>query len=187
MKKKYRHDGYYRLRRIRTTQEHRVNGKRSDPDYKWARAKRCGKNLPNSWDDITTRPQKTWKVKREKQYRDEKRGKKHVIQVGLCFDEWKLTQYFEEHDIPYVIKDIKEQQTRTFKVMEQRVVRTVPQFIRVWDKNLNKIVKGHQIGYRDIYEWVETDKTRTSTHCYLLGYEITWWTDTNIGIDYIIG
>jgi len=61
------------LRRPKTTQERRANGKRTeqrDLEYK-IRAKRSGANLVDAWDDICTSVSTGWKAqtKRKKQYK----------------------------------------------------------------------------------------------------------------------
>lgn len=143
MKKKY--DRYRCHRSIRTTQEHRANGKRSDPDYKWARAKRCSNNLPDSWSDVRACYQKTWKHKRETQYRVGGRGKRHVLHLDFHVKEWELQDYFEEHDIPYEIKRVRESRWR-------------------WSE------------YRN--DWYH--------YCVTVGFVMTYWTDKDIGIEYIL-
>ena len=61
------------LRRPKTTQERRVNGKRTeqrDLEYK-IRAKRSAANLPEAWDDICISVSTGWKAqtKRKTQYK----------------------------------------------------------------------------------------------------------------------
>ncbi len=185
MKKKYKHSNYFR--RIKTTQEHRANGKRSDEHYRWARAKRCGKNLPNSWDDITTRPQKTWKVKRRNQHRDKHRGRKHSMKFETWVDLWKLENYLDEHEIPYCIEDLKETRSIPYNVTIVINTDTIAKYTFEWDKKTNKRVKGHQIGWEHIWQRVETGEVKYRTYSVIVGYEVTWWANKDIGIDYIIG
>ena len=104
MKNRYRHRCY---RRPRTQAERKAN----QGDY--VRAKRRPCNIPNSWDDYPVCVQKTWKVKRLKQYRDKPRGKAHEIKLDAdtkWYALWKLKEYFMDHDIPFVVirKNINE-------------------------------------------------------------------------------
>lgn len=64
--------GYHR--QPRTTQERRRNIR----DREFTRGKR--RNIPNAWDDISIRRQKSWKKKRNTQYRGDKDG----------FSYWKI-------------------------------------------------------------------------------------------------
>lgn len=72
--------------------------------------------LPDSFDDIWRRPQKSWKKKRKTQYRDPCRGPQHEITIGTdsirppCR---RYEEYFEEHDIPYFIETIRNVRIKT--------------------------------------------------------------------------
>jgi hypothetical protein len=57
------------LRRPKTTQERRVNGKRTDRREYKIRARRNAANLPEAWDDIWATTQRSWKKHRKKQYK----------------------------------------------------------------------------------------------------------------------
>jgi hypothetical protein len=66
------------------------------------RGKRSKKNIPNSWDDIQTTSQKTWKKKRKtKYYTVGDKGKKYSIDVKTRVDFYKLEDYFENNNIIY--------------------------------------------------------------------------------------
>lgn len=61
--------GYYRY--PRTTQEKRANQGKQDP---LVRPSRRSNGLPTSYDDLQKCHQKSWKVRRKKQYREDKTG-----------------------------------------------------------------------------------------------------------------
>ena len=61
--------GYHR--HPRTTQERRFSQDRFDLTI---RGKRRSNNLPNAWDDIGIRPERSWKKLRKTQYRVDKTG-----------------------------------------------------------------------------------------------------------------
>jgi len=73
MRKHYTHHG---LRRMKTTQERRANGKRCFlhiDDYKVKiRPKRNMSNLPEAWDDYWIYVPKCWKNHRKTQYKQDK-------------------------------------------------------------------------------------------------------------------
>ena len=182
--KKYKHDRWYRS--VRTTQERRANGKRSDPTYKWARAKRCGSNLADSWDDMPVCRQKTWKHKRKSQHRDRQRGRKHTAKFNMWADVWKLENYLDEHEIPYCVEDLKETRSTPYNVTVVINTGAVEKYDYVWDKKTGKRVKGHQIGWDYIWERVETGEVRYRVYSVTVGYEVNWWTEKDIGLEYIL-
>lgn len=133
--------GYYR--RPKTAQEKRANGRRSG----WSRAKRRYPNLPDSYHDLMSECQKTWKVKRLTQYR-EKRGQQHTIFLPhngrwrwlFWASTWGIQRWFDDHDVPCQIKKVERRE-------------------------------------------YTSRNTYLST---LLGYTLTWWSDKDIGIDYVV-
>lgn len=151
MKKKKKYSWY---RHMKTGQERRANGSRKDRElYKWIRAKRSAQNLPNTWDDVQYTNQKTWKVKRLKQYRDNPRGQQHSMSFKASGsyswrrteDVWVLYDYLEEHDIPFRFETIKESYIYYSYYYKQEVL-------------------GHKT----------------------VGYTITWWSDKDIGVNFIL-
>jgi hypothetical protein len=96
----YKH--YYRA--PKTTQERRMSYAHGE----FVRAKRRASNLPNTYDDINIDYQKSWKKKRAKQYRIGKRGKRQEFYFDYYVRTWYIEEYLEEHDIPYILEDIKE-------------------------------------------------------------------------------
>lgn len=112
-KKNYDHYGSYRA--PKTTQEKRIYA-----DHKeYVRGKRSKRALPGTWDDIRTtdwRMRKSWKVKREKQYRVGGRGKRHEIYVESFVREWELIQFFDKHDIPY--RSINQYDTHDYQYID---------------------------------------------------------------------
>lgn len=182
MKRRRKRSSYYR--RIRTTQEHRANGSRKDHDlYGWARPGRCGLNLPSSWDDIHSVEQRTWKVKREKQYRVGKRGKQHVCYVEeylypFPMPEYEFENYCKEYDIPYYIEEVY----KRVPIKEYEVKKTY-----------DGVVKYFWSEYRYCNWWTspnekyeETGHTRISHYMRRVGYKLTWWSNKDIGIDYVL-
>jgi hypothetical protein len=106
---------YYRC--PRTTQERRFNHR----DLEYVRGRRHPCNLPNTYDDIRACVQKTWKLSRKTQYRQLKFNRyTHTIMYGegreSCLGRWRrpwesefrLWDYFNTHEIPFVEEPIKE-------------------------------------------------------------------------------
>ncbi len=89
------------MRRPRTTQERRENGKRSQ----FARPKRSASNLTNAWDDKVVTQQRTWKKRRRSQYRVGGRGKEHRVLLEYHPSRlYWLKLWMEDHDVPCSIK-----------------------------------------------------------------------------------
>lgn len=96
--------GYYR--HPKTTQERRWGYAHRE----YIRGRRLPSQLPTAYDEISVCEQKSWKKKRKTQYHCGGRGKETVVYIPNEDYEWycryrspvrKLTEYFDEHDIPY--------------------------------------------------------------------------------------
>lgn len=179
MKKNLR---WVRHRRPRTTSEARAN------QDGWCRPGRRYKNLPNSWSSHYLTYEKSWKQKRRTQYYPDGRGKEHSIIVDYySIHDWNLRKYFEDHNIPYRIENVREQYwfkktlwkkvptgwkkpvyhtTRTKKdgkpVIIRRIIRWEPEY--KWEKNGYEMIRSYRI----------------------IAHKITWWYDKNIGLEYIL-
>lgn len=180
-------------RHPRTTQERRENGKRRN---NWGRAKRNQANLVSAWDDIHIRTQKTWKLKRRHQYRDKSRGTRHTLFLpnssrkswGFWIDTWALREYLNSHDIPFCIEDKwnKEERVYTHEYV-YTYNKPIPYIEVQHGKNKTQRLIEHEY-LRSTDEWVlmPLKKPRITYWCTLLGYKLTWWSDKDIGIEYIL-
>jgi len=102
---------YHCMRRPRTTQERRENGKRSQ----FARPKRSSCNLPNAWDDKNIVSQRSWKKRRRSQYRVGGRGQKHSVLTCYYLPEfWQLERWMENHDVPCSMKYLRDKNVGLF-------------------------------------------------------------------------
>jgi len=107
-------------RHPKTTQERRKAAEGKD----WSeygrvkiRARRNFANLPNTYDDINIRHQKTWKKKRSTQHReaglrrDENRHERVFPYIQYCRGDWRalyrFTDYLEQNDIPFREEQIR--------------------------------------------------------------------------------
>lgn len=99
---------YHYYRRPKTTQERRWGY----AHYEYVRGGRKPSQLPTSYDDISVCEQKSWKKKRDTQYKVGGRGKEHIVYLPYVYQErftrWsdtaterKLLAYFDDHDISY--------------------------------------------------------------------------------------
>lgn len=170
MKNKTKHQKGYR--NPRTTQERRVNGKRS----KWGRAKRNQSNLVDAYDDRCHIVQKTWKVKRRHQYRCGGRGAEHqVIILEPHANIWAITQWFNEHDIPHRLTPMYKIERVTYVRRRVRcIVGSEPKTIVHHDG----VAERYQLpiyGYKYL-------APKEYMRRYLTGYELTWWYDKDIDI-----
>ena len=172
--KKRQHDRWYR--RPRSIGEARANC-----DCEYARAKRRPVNLPDSWDDrpIRVNRDKSWKHKRKTQYRGNKRGERHELVTDNSIFEYDFKEYCEQHDIPHKVENLYESYIyrhylsdyRWAKCMRYRhnFVTGKYEYMLVWD-----------------YTWVPNGKYEDRKHTRLIGYKLIWWSDKDIGIDYIL-
>jgi hypothetical protein len=179
----------------RTNNEKRANQDEYEERTKIAplcRAKRHPRNLADAWDDKYHEVQRSWKVRRKKQYRGEKRGAEHHIFLEGWRRLWYVEEYFKDHDIPYKIEKVTEQYTYTAPIHSKIVKRRVPEYFykHVWGKNENgdrRIVKEvqHQIGWKEEYDFVLIGY-QTKVGVRLVGYNLVWWSNKDIGIDFVL-
>lgn len=188
MKKKH---NYHDRRHPRTYQE-----KKANQDQEYVRGKRLPKQLVSLWDAPLAEHQKTWKVKRQTQYRPNRRGKEHSIELRLQFPyglKYRLSEYFDEHDIPYRIERLFEIElvTRYYK-QEYRLVGHIPRLLRTGNppKSFRDLVAMRQrkLVWIPIYKWVNVklDKPYQQKYSRFVGLKVTWWSDKDIGIDFIL-
>ncbi len=193
-RRRWKHGSY---RSIRTTQERRSS---FAYEKKYVRPARNFANLPNSYDDKHVHGDTSWKGARKTQYRANGRGKQHEMVINTTdFNRWRwaaqytLRDYFVKHDIPYRIDEIKEQYTYKSYPSKSvlRFVRPRYQLKYSWvtgadgERSIQR-VQGHQIGWETIYDFVPTGEIKIVKASKTVGYRITWWSDKDIGIDYIL-
>lgn len=163
-------------RSLRTTAERRAN---SNPEVKdFVRAKRRGKNLPNSWDDYRVCVQKTWKERHKTRYRVGKRGQRHEYFLSGTWSrkyEWDFIEYCEAHNIPHTVEPVHK--SYTYYRKEQVFIPTLD----VFGKPVLHPIYGCRTG-----EWVFTGKYTEHRGTQTIGTKLIWWSDKDIGIEYII-
>ena len=175
--KKKNYGCYYR--RVRTTQERRFS---YDGEHKnYVRGKRRGCNIPSSYDDIASCVQKTWKVKRKRQYREGRRGKKNEVVVGKWSTSWNFQEYCEEHNIPFAVEEVREYYTYQRPEIKRVKDLYVPAYSYCWPKE-----RQYQVGFVWTYKRVETGHMITYKSWRIREYKLIWWSDKDIGIEYII-
>ncbi len=197
MRNKTKNQRFYR--KPRTTQERRVNHKRN----KWCRKRRNGNNLTDSYDDRCSCVQKTWKVKRRQQYRECGRGQQHTVFLPndtggaswrFWVNTWNLEEWFNNHDIPCRVEKVQEIEVRV--QTHQRVYKctgwepyTYVRRTRTTDgAKKSETLYETKTSWRGVYSWVKVRlaKPRETYWSKLTGYRVTWWSDKDIGIDYVI-
>ena len=157
------------------------------------RAKRRAHNLADSWDDKRRCIQKSWKEIRKTKYHPTGRGKKHTIFVDYKLHEWVLTKYLEDHKIPFVIEDVREVCSQREVPIRQRVhigdepaYRTQREWvINEQGERVRKYTRKPLAYNIKVYEW-RTVGYRTKTYYRTTGFNLTWWSNKDIGINYIL-
>jgi hypothetical protein len=181
---------YYIFRHPHTNNEKRANQDEYDNKTKvisLCRAKRRPRNLADAWDDKHHEVQKSWKVRRKRQYRGEKRGAEHQVFLEGWRNLWSMEEYFRQHDIPYKMERVMEKYTYTVPIYSKIVKRRVPNYVcreRLMDgKWISEIC--HQIGWREEYDFVLIGY-QTKIGARLTGHNLVWWSDKDIGIEFIL-
>jgi len=197
MRDKTKHPTY--RREPRTTQERRANGKRSE----WGRGRRNQSNLVDAYSDRPVTIQKTWKVKRRHQYRERSRGQQHTIFLPngsgpswrFWINIWELEQWFNNHDIPCCVEKVEKIETRieTHR-REYRAIGwesyTYVRPVRPRKKGAKKTLTRYETktSWRNVCGWVKIKlpKPRVSHWSTLIGYNVTWWSGKDIGIERVL-
>lgn len=150
-------------------QEERVEGKRQ----KWGRNSRSQHELDPWTYDKFHNYEKSWKKRRQKQYREENRNEQeeHVVFLEDQLNTWNLENWFIDHDIAYKIERVYEMRMEVqkygwckIKVMCGEDENPFTYYRYVWDKLIDS--KPKLIQYRK--------------------YKLTWWSNKDIGIEYVL-
>ena len=162
------------MRHPRTTAEKRAN------QEGWERPRRRPHLLPDTYDDLWVRGNKSWKEHRKTQYHPGGRGKHNSARIeyeginwmwsGSRDDYYILTNYLWDHEIPYYAEPI-----RRFRWTERFYWKrtgwedyTIGDF--TYQRPVHKKIPTGEF-YRD---W------------YIDHYIVHWWYNKDIGVDYIL-
>jgi len=165
---------YYR--KYNTTQERRAYF--DHPEL--VRAKRRPSNIPNSYWDGSYCHQKSWKVKRTKQYRGRSELNEFHITVERWVNYYDLTEYLSDHDIPYRVDKIYD--TTYYERKETKRVKDkyIPAYTWVWGNKPK-----HQIGWTWTYKTIYTGKVLKFKGSYTKEYRITYWAKKELDLDFV--
>lgn len=187
------------LRHMRTTAERCAN-----QDSEYVRAKRNPANIPNAYDDYFVPEKKSWKHNRETQFRCGGRGEEHSLFISnkdyIC--EYALKEHFRGNNIAYKIEQIKEQRRSCRIIYTERVKsHQVPNYVYHLVKYKNilpgpsvrwKTVRRREIKHQAGFKWIywnkplDTPRIECYTYNNEIGFNLTWWSDKDIGMDYIL-
>jgi hypothetical protein len=165
--------GYYR--HIRTTAERKAS------QEGWSRAKRNHKNLPSDWDDCRIAHTNSWKDKRKTQYYPDGRGKQHEVVIEDKYHDWQIQQYFKDNNIPYCMEPITKTTPHIWYQHEKKA------YIR--HKEVQYVgLKTTYYYYLPQYKTIKLDPPIRHVTYWVktIGYRITWWSNKDIGIEYIL-
>lgn len=190
--------------RKRKPYEHRAGPKvtnelRQTQDCEYSRPRRRNDlKYVGYWGDIYHRETKNWKDRRVKQYREEKRGQQHelVFETSNWSQQWNVECYLKKHDIPYRVEEIRHIEKRKHVIRTKRVKDyQVPNYVYTWKylerpdgtKYLVRVVK-HLSGYSWKYREEPLDKPKVRYYNVSVrdGWRLVWWSDKDIGIEYIL-
>lgn len=138
-----------------------------------------------------------WKDKRLTQYREGKRGKRHELVFETGWRKlWTLERYLKGKDIPFCIEEIRHTERRKRVIRTERVKDyQIPNYVYDWKwlerpdgtKYFGRVVK-HISGYSWKYKEITLDKPIIKYYNVSVsdGFRVIWWSDKDIGIDYIL-
>jgi len=198
MKKKSKN--YYYHRRPKTLQERKANCRLIEDGERvcYGRDKRRPYVL-DPWSSLEKYCtfQKTWKVKRNKQYHANGRGQRHEIKiedVTTYYDKsYKFKKYCENHNIPYVVETIRKSYIIKRPEYKTVVVGRKPHYVFRYEyvkdgnnKNIFTQTIRHQCGWLNITEQVKTGNIIVYHNTREIGVRLIWWSNKDIGIQYIL-
>jgi hypothetical protein len=185
MKKK--NYGYYR--RLRTHAERVANEKiREEGVYiKWGRARR-NEGMLDPWNNEQMHGmQKSWKMKRQKQYHVDGRGQKHTVVLGpnVSWSKiWGFESYCRDHNIPYSLRRLHHLEHHVrYKKAVWTFIRNMPS-----TKLVKVDGKWQEVGcFQAVYDYVYTDLEEPQKYTTSItdGYEFSWWSKKDIGLKYL--
>lgn len=202
MRKKYRQAAQYwgNYRSPQTAQERRLSdrgNKNEDSHYPYVRAKRRQNNLVDAYDDIPVAAydeRRCWKSQRETQYRVGSRGAKHELMIDekgrWWAAEYKLEDYFLQHDIPFNKERLYETSfIRRHEVVKNVCVRYEPVYRKTfnaetgyWVEDRSKVWFYRSIWEQQSYNPPRYKTTKYSSH---VATRFTYWTDKNLNLDFV--
>lgn len=190
---------YYR--KPKSTQERRVACSEEHKPY--IRGKRSFCNLPNAWND---RPKsqinpKSWKKLTKSKYQSqvEKRGKQKSIylpedkdfrihwQFSARMKVYNFKEYCKKHSIPCKVVERKKSRVSYY---DERIFVPNGKMKHYYSEPRYKdgiLIAPRRItySYQD-GDWVFTGKKKAHKYKEIVGYNLIWWSDKNIGIDRIL-
>lgn len=155
-------------------------------DEPLSRAKRSPKRLSSTWGSDRIFFAKTKKDYTKQKHRPGGRGKKHSVELGYDWKTvWELEKYCQKHDVPYKVEKKCKSYTKTRKhTAKWKPVYSLPNYVT---KRVNGEYVRVRSGERWVYDYVECEPYYTSYRCReILGYTFVWWSDKDIGIQYIL-
>jgi len=157
----------------------------------WCRAKRRPAHLIDSYDDKPHGHQKSWKKFRKTQYHIGGRGKEHTLRISNNnISIWSLEKEFRKLNIPFRIDEVRE--PYRFKRKKWKLVKSkwkMPVYCRVRIKDTTS-KSGWNWAYKIVRweyqaEWQE-DGWEWQNSYRIVAYDVTWWSDKDIGVEYIL-
>jgi hypothetical protein len=135
---------------------------------------------------------KSWKRKRDTQYRVDGRQQKHNVTLpGDQVRTWLLSQYFEKHDIPFRIIPQRQKRTSVYWITtERRACYNVPNYL--WHSYVGIAgygrVDNRPRGFKTVYYDYPLEKPirKERTYYVTVAYQIVWWSNQDIDIDNIL-
>lgn len=179
----YRHTNTHQ--EMVANQEEREEGKRC----KWGRNSRSQHELDPWTYDKCHNHEKSWKKRRDKQYREESRNEQeeHVVWLEDRLNTWGLEEWFVDHNIAYKIEWVFETRMGVQKYGWCRVC--VTQFFCNLKRHgvKNKDGCGEDENsytyYRYVWDKLPNPKPKSIQY---RRYKLTWWSNKNIGIEYVL-
>lgn len=145
----------------------------------WHRPRRGRQHLDQWLHDKPHNYEKSWKKKRKTQYRDRSSMQEHSIYIDdMSICNWDLREWLDDHDIPYRWETVKKKFVRYRLGQYKRV--EIGSYLYVDHKGITR--------RRSYYEnrWVPYDQPKKVTYSQTIGYKLTWWSNKDIGMDYLL-
>jgi hypothetical protein len=163
---------YRAYRSITTKQERIANCEYIDDEgrHKWGRPKRNSYRLDPWNHEPRHERQKSWKRKRIYQQRSRSELQEHGIYIDdKNFFSWYIEEWFDDHDIPYKIEEIRE-----------------PRYRIVYGYWTSKIIQPHPNRIELKRTYIKYEIPKRYKYSKTIGWNLIWWSNKDIGIEYIL-
>ena len=152
------------------------------------RYKRSPRSIGDSWGEAKGCVQKTWKVKRKKQYRGRSQKQEFTVILPVTISKWDLEEHFNAANIPFRLEEKKESYYYESSGRRRVKDKYIPVYHYRWLYIDGKMTQQrmHQTGWRWTYKDITTSIRHKVKYSTLTHYVLTYWSNKELNLDFIL-